>query len=84
MMPFDPSVAAVLQYFDFRHMPGPLAEVSRPFAEQAMRLALDTPISPEIEVVLRKLLEAKDAAVRAAKGGDAMAICVELRAALGM
>jgi hypothetical protein len=84
MTPFHPSIASVLQYFDYRHLPEPLAAVSRPFAVQAMRLALDTPSSPELTVALRKLLEAKDAAVRAAKGGDAMAICTELRAALGM
>jgi hypothetical protein len=81
---FHPSVASVLQYFDFRHLPPHLQEASRPWAEQAMRLALSVPSSPELTVALRKLLEAKDAAVRAAKGGDMHGICTELKLALGM
>jgi hypothetical protein len=80
---FHPSVASVLQYFDFRHLPEHLQPASRPWAEQAMRLALNTEPSPELTVALRKLVEAKDAAVRAAKGGDAQAICAELRTFLG-
>jgi hypothetical protein len=84
MSEFHPSVAAVLRFFDFRHLPEHLQAASRPWAERAMRLALDTPASPELTVALRKLLEAKDAAVRAVMGGDADAICRDLRAALAM
>src|SRR5690606_20888518 len=84
LMGFHPSVASVLQYFDFRHLPESLQAISRPFAMVAMRLALDTDSSPELTVSLRKLLEAKDAAVRAAKGGDAQSICSELMSALDM
>lgn len=81
---FHPSIASVLQFFDYRHLPEHLQAVSRGFAMQAMLIALGTPSSPETTVALRKLLEAKDAAVRAAKGGDAQSICTELKIALGM
>jgi hypothetical protein len=55
----------ILKYFTFEHLPPRLREVSRPFgalSAEVMRL----PRSPERSVALRKLLEAKDAAVRAA------------------
>lgn len=55
----------ILQFFTFAHLPEPLQAVSRPFAEVANRLVLDLPRNPERTVALRKLLEAKDAAVRA-------------------
>ena len=51
-----PSVSHVLSYFQYLHLPERLQAVSRPFSELAD------------EVALRKLLEAKDAAVRAAPG----------------
>lgn len=82
MTPFHPSVAAVLQFFDWRHLPEQLAAISKPFAVQAFQLANALDSSPELTVALRKLLEAKDAAVRASKGGDAMAIAIELQEAL--
>lgn len=80
---FHPSIASVLQFFDFRHLPEHLQAASRPWAEQAMRLALNNEPSPELTVALRKLLEAKDAAVRAAKGGDPATICADLRSFMG-
>lgn len=55
----------ILQFFAFAHLPEHLQAVSRPFAEVANRLVLDLPRNPERTVALRKLLEAKDAAVRA-------------------
>jgi len=55
----------MLQFFKFEHLPGPLQEASRPFCELAFRLVDTTPSNPERTVALRKLLEAKDAAVRA-------------------
>lgn len=61
-----PAVASVLQYFRFEHLPENLREVSRPFALTAVTIARRNPNSPETTVALRKLLEAKDAAVRAA------------------
>jgi hypothetical protein len=58
-----PSVAHVLQFFSYDHLPEGLQEISRPFAELADRVA-ELPPSPEVTVALRKLLEAKDCAVR--------------------
>jgi hypothetical protein len=42
-----------------------LQEVSRPFAEHAQRIVDNVQRNPERSVALRKLLEAKDATVRA-------------------
>jgi hypothetical protein len=81
---FHPAVANILRFFDFRHLPLQLQAASKPWAEQAMRLALANPDSPETSVALRRLLEAKDAAVRAVLPGDAQTICTELRSVLGM
>jgi hypothetical protein len=56
----------LLQYFATGHLRGDLAEVSRPFGELAQALDRQLPGSPEKSVCMRKLLEAKDCAVRAA------------------
>jgi hypothetical protein len=56
----------MLRFFRYEHLRGPLAEVSAPFCEQARRIVLTLPRHPERTVTLRKLLEAKDAAVRTA------------------
>ena len=42
-----------------------LRNVSRPFSELAQKVVAELPRNPERTVALRKLLEAKDAAVRA-------------------
>lgn len=56
-----------LQWFEFSHLPEHLREVSKPFADLAYALVLAHGLfGTELEVALRKLLEAKDAAVRAA------------------
>lgn len=55
----------ILQFFAFAHLPPHLQEVSRPFGEMAERIVTTLPRNPERTVALRKLLEAKDAAVRA-------------------
>ena len=52
------------QSFAFAHLPPHLQEVSKPFADLAAAV-LTLPRNPERTVALRKLLEAKDAAVRA-------------------
>lgn len=54
-----------MQFFRFEHLPEHLAAVSRPFAAIATELVNTLPRNPERTVALRKLLEAKDAAVRA-------------------
>ena len=55
----------IMQFFTYAHLPPPLAAVSQPFAELAVQLVETLPRNPERTVALRKLLEAKDAAVRA-------------------
>lgn len=53
------------QFFAWQHLPPHLQEVSRPFGELADKIVASLPRNPERTVALRKLLEAKDAAVRA-------------------
>jgi hypothetical protein len=55
----------LLQFFEWAHLPPHLQDVSRPFGELANQLVNDLPRNPERTVALRKLLEAKDCAVRA-------------------
>jgi hypothetical protein len=59
--PSDP----MLQFFTHAHLKPDLAAVSRPFCELADQVVLNLPRNPERTVALRKLLEAKDCAVRA-------------------
>ena len=54
----------IMQFFKYEHLPPTLQEVSKPFAEMA-GFVMTLPRNPERTVALRKLLEAKDAAVRA-------------------
>lgn len=56
----------IMQYFEYAHLPERLQAVSRPFGELAHQLVQALPRNPERTVALRKLLESKDAAVRAA------------------
>ena len=77
-----PSVEHILRFFAYEHLPPHLASVSMPFSHLAHALAMGDncaeagtcttgrgPLQgPELTVALRKLLEAKDAAVRAALG----------------
>ncbi|MGN6103726.1 MAG: hypothetical protein ACTHU0_01350 [Kofleriaceae bacterium] len=54
------------QFFAYEHLPPHLQAVSRPFCELARTIvATLVPRNPERTVALRKLLEAKAAAVRA-------------------
>lgn len=55
----------MLKLFAYTHLRDDLQEVSKPFFDLAHRLANTVPAGPERTVALRKLLEAKDAAVRA-------------------
>jgi hypothetical protein len=62
-----PATADVLRYFKYDHLPeGALRDTSRLFSELAVELAEELPSVAETTVCLRKLLEAKDCAVRAA------------------
>lgn len=62
----DPEESPILKYFVFTHLPDKLAEVSKEFAFLAYHIENNLPKGPKKSVALRKLLEAKDAAVRAA------------------
>ena len=55
----------MLKWFEFSHLPAHLQDVSRAFHSLAHDLVTEVPGGPERTVALRKLLEAKDAAVRA-------------------
>lgn len=55
----------MLKWFAYAHLPAHLQAVSKPFGELAELIVRDLPSGPERTVALRKLLEAKDAAVRA-------------------
>lgn len=54
----------IMQFFKHEHLPAPLAAVSKPFCDLAESM-LHLPHNEELEMALRKLLEAKDCAVRA-------------------
>ena len=55
----------LLQFFKYDHLPQELQEVSKPFCELATKIANNLPQNPENTTAIRKLLEAKDCAVRA-------------------
>lgn len=55
----------ILQFFNYEHLREDLKEVSKPFSELAHAICTNLPRCAERTVALRKLLEAKDAAVRA-------------------
>lgn len=54
----------ILKFFEWKHLPPRLQDVSRPFANLAHWVVNELPDGPERTVALRKLLEAKDCAVR--------------------
>lgn len=55
----------MLKWFEWDHLPENLQRVSKPFADLAQKICNHIEPGPERTVSLRKLLEAKDAAVRA-------------------
>lgn len=61
-----PSTEALLRFFDFSHLPEGMQAISKPFCDLAHQMANDLPPNAETTTCLRKLLEAKDCAVRAA------------------
>lgn len=65
------SIDPIMQYFKFDHLPDRLQKVSEKFHALAWDIHDTLPRSPERTVALRKILEGKDAAVRAANSdGD--------------
>lgn len=55
----------LLQFFSYSHLPEHLQAHSKPFGDLALHLCETLPQNPERTTALRKLLEAKDCAVRA-------------------
>lgn len=55
----------MLQFFQFDHLPTELQGVSSKFYYLARDMIMEVPRNPERTAGLRKLLEAKDCAVRA-------------------
>jgi hypothetical protein len=55
----------MMQYFEYAHLKSELQNVSKPFGLLAQYIVDNVPSNAERTVALRKLLEAKDCAVRA-------------------
>jgi hypothetical protein len=58
-------IEPMLQFFSYDHLPEHLAMISAGFAVMASQIVTTLPRNPERTAALRKLLEAKDCAVRA-------------------
>lgn len=61
-----PKPERMLKWFAYEHLSAHLQSYSKPFGELAEQVCATIEPGPERTVALRKLLEAKDAAVRAA------------------
>ena len=55
----------MMQFFSFQHLKPELQLISEPFCRMAEAIMTTLPENPERTMALRKLLEAKDCAVRA-------------------
>ena len=55
----------LLQFFEYGHLPVHMQDTSRMFHELAHALIAAVPRNPERTMALRRLLEAKDCAIRA-------------------
>lgn len=55
----------LLQFFEWTDLPEEQKPIVKPFQKMASELVFNLPRNPERTVALRKLLEAKEAAVRA-------------------
>jgi len=60
-----PPRSEIMQFFEYEHLAPDLAMTASLFARLANNIDMGLPDSAEKSVCLRKLLEAKDAAVRA-------------------
>ncbi|WP_407732623.1 hypothetical protein ACJJVG_09955 [Pseudocitrobacter faecalis] len=58
----------IMKYFAYQHLPEHLQEVSKPIGDLASLMDESLPDGAEKSTGLRKLLEAKDALVRAKLG----------------
>lgn len=64
-MPEYKEATKLKQFFAYAHLPPHLQEVSKPFGELAEKMMEILPANIELVAAIRKLLEGKDAAVRA-------------------
>lgn len=55
----------LMQFFSYEHLPHNLQDISKPFCLLAQAMYKSLPKNPERTTALRKILEAKDCAVRA-------------------
>lgn len=55
----------LLQFFEYKHLPEELQSISQRFHDNALWIEDNLPSNAEKTTALRKLLEAKDCAVRA-------------------
>jgi len=58
----------ILRWFHYLHLPEHLQEQSKPFCELARWIVETIPDNDKRDTALRKLLEAKDAAIHASMG----------------
>ncbi|TDE40508.1 hypothetical protein E1295_31920 [Nonomuraea mesophila] len=61
-----PSTVAIARWFEYEHLPLHLQDISEDCHDLAVAMIEALPDDPELVAGLRKLLEAKDAFVRAA------------------
>lgn len=60
-----PGTVHLMRYFAYAHLADKIRKASEPFGHLAVTLVSLLPDGPELTVALRKLVEAKDCAVRA-------------------
>lgn len=71
------STNPIMEWFEYQHLPPALQEASKPLCDLAQLMDQKLPDGPEKSAGLRKLLEAKDCFVRAAKKAMvALLVCV--------
>lgn len=58
--------APIMKFFEYEHLPEKLQKISKPFCDLAHHVHSTIPPGAETSTALRKILEAKDCAVRAA------------------
>ena len=58
--------STTIKFFEYKHLPQKLQEVSKPICELANLMEETLPDGPEKSAGMRKLLEAKDCFVRSA------------------
>lgn len=69
--------AQILQFFSYGHLPLKLRNISQPFSDLAHTMARILPPNAETSTMLRKILEAKDCAVRSAILADTIELIVD-------